>query len=389
MPEEGGTVTGGGFYKSGERAPLVATANPGWQFVGWVYGSGRLNSLENPYQCPVACDTHLYAKFIPAAEPTPAPPMGKITVLTLPKEGGTVTGAGTYKFRENFVMEATPNLGWYFVGWSKNGQSCNAPAKATFICTGEDATYVACFKQYSNAPDPNDKTVLWEGKLGDNITGTLYGNMDYVISGTGATYNYKYDCPQNTTGSALLDNKNNVQRIIIEEGITEIGDQAFAWFHDCKQIVLPSTLTKIGEQSFMECGYNGYWDDVNEYLAPNDVTKLWYMKINFQDTKLTEIGAAAFNDTTIDTIVFPDTLKVLHHMAFYYAANSVAGVEKAQIVIPSSVKKIGQVVFNTGSDIVVEGKSSLNDFELLPVDKYRPDLPYLYSWGEEYIIWKP
>ena len=56
--EEMGTVTGGGEYAEGKTATLIATANPGYEFVTWSNGS-----TENPLKLTVNEDMDIVAHF--------------------------------------------------------------------------------------------------------------------------------------------------------------------------------------------------------------------------------------------------------------------------------------------------------------------------------------
>lgn len=44
-PSEGGDVTGGGIYNFGDVVPIKATANEGWEFVGWT---GDIDHIDDP-----------------------------------------------------------------------------------------------------------------------------------------------------------------------------------------------------------------------------------------------------------------------------------------------------------------------------------------------------
>lgn len=59
-----GSVTGDGQYTSGKKAALIATADEGYQFMGWYDNStGSLVASSNKYTVTVKKDINLTAKF--------------------------------------------------------------------------------------------------------------------------------------------------------------------------------------------------------------------------------------------------------------------------------------------------------------------------------------
>ena len=59
-----GSVSGDGSYESGKKATLIATADEGYQFVGWYDNStGALVASSNKYTVNVKKDLNLTAKF--------------------------------------------------------------------------------------------------------------------------------------------------------------------------------------------------------------------------------------------------------------------------------------------------------------------------------------
>ncbi|MBP5726199.1 MAG: leucine-rich repeat domain-containing protein, partial [Clostridia bacterium] len=45
-----------------------------------------------------------------------------------------------------------------------------------------------------------------------------------------------------------------IDTVIIEEGVTSVGDYAFAYTEEVKQVSLPETLTYLGIEAFYRCG---------------------------------------------------------------------------------------------------------------------------------------
>ena len=84
------------------------------------------------------------------------------------------------------------------------------------------------------------------GSCGANATWTLDGST-LTISGTGSTEDYG-------VGEApWYRNRTKVRTIVVEEGITRLGDCIFAYTTDALEARLPSTLEEIGANAFMAC----------------------------------------------------------------------------------------------------------------------------------------
>ena len=115
---EGGTVEGAGTYDGGTVITLTATPNAGYSFIHWKENGKTVSSNAN-YSFAVTTDRDLVAFFsLPLT----------ISVTTNMAAGGTTTGAGTYEYGNTCTLTATPNEGYLFLNWSKNGEvvSCNA-----------------------------------------------------------------------------------------------------------------------------------------------------------------------------------------------------------------------------------------------------------------------
>lgn len=68
-----------------------------------------------------------------------------------------------------------------------------------------------------------------------------------IISGKGAMSNYPFP------GTPTPWKRTGVDSLVIEEGVTEIGDYAFYYCEKIKSINLPNSLTRIGAFSFAGC----------------------------------------------------------------------------------------------------------------------------------------
>jgi hypothetical protein len=86
-----------------------------------------------------------------------------------------------------------------------------------------------------------------EGKCGENLSLSWTYNPDsktLSISGNGAlNSNYTYD----------IITHSEVERLLFAEGVTSIGDNAFANYSSLQEIVIPKTIASVGREAFYEC----------------------------------------------------------------------------------------------------------------------------------------
>ncbi len=102
------------------------------------------------------------------------------------------------------------------------------------------------------------------GSCGNNVTWTLsLSNGTLTISGTGAMADYS-----SYTDVPWYDYRSSIKSIVINDGVTSIGDYAF---YDCSSltsVTIPNSVTSIGEQAFCEC-YS-----LTSITIPNSVTSI-------------------------------------------------------------------------------------------------------------------
>ena len=101
---------------------------------------------------------------------------------------------------------------------------------------------------------PNEEsayTAMSDGVLtscGENLTWLLDEEGTLTISGTGDMTNFAAE-----TETPWYDNRDNIRQIVVSEGVTSIGDNAFKGCSEFAQISLPQSLTRIGNRAFSGC----------------------------------------------------------------------------------------------------------------------------------------
>ncbi len=160
------------------------------------------------------------------------------------------------------------------------------------------------------------------GKCGLNATWTLTGvddNLTLTISGSGrmADYLNYYIVPPWTSYSS------QIKTIIIEDGITYIGEFAFKLLKMTNSVTIPESVLSIGNNAFSEC------DSLTSINIPNGVTS---------------IGGEAFSGCdSLTSINIPNGVASIEQRTFSGCKNL------TNIEIPNSVKSIGENAFDSCS----------------------------------------
>lgn len=164
----------------------------------------------------------------------------------------------------------------------------------------------------------------YSGVCGDNLVWNYnIDNKTLTISGTGAMYDY--DISNRPSWDEYYF---KMQNVIINNGVTSIGDYAF-WCHpSLKSVEIPYGIITIGERSFNSC-------PITDLIIPDSVTT---------------IGKNAFEECALTgVIVFGEGLKIISNNAFKNSGLSVAK-------IPDSVSTIGDTAFfgcNSLTEVII------------------------------------
>ena len=175
------------------------------------------------------------------------------------------------------------------------------------------------------------------GTCGENVKWTLTKDGTLTISGTGAMTDYVF-----SDGAPWRSFRSQVKTVVIENGVTSIGNNAFYNCSSLTSVTIPKSVTSIGESAFGDC------TSLTSVTIPNSVTS---------------IGKAAFyNCTSLTSVTIPNGVTSIGEYAFYkcssltsvtipdsvthIAANTFSGCSAlTSVTIPNSVTSIGDSAF--------------------------------------------
>ena len=192
------------------------------------------------------------------------------------------------------------------------------------------------------------------GSCGENVTYTFVeATGTLTISGTGTMTNY-------TSLSAPWNSYiNSIQTVILEDGVTSIGNSAFNGCNGLTSVTIPNSVTSVGDMAF--CGCYG----LSSLIIPNSVTSIGYMAF-YWCSSLTSIIVESGNTVydsreNCNAIIKTSTNDLLVGCKNTIIPNSVTSIGNfafngryglTSVTIPNSVTSIGDYAFSDCSGLI-------------------------------------
>ena len=253
--------------------------------------------------------------------------------ISVSSEFYTVTDSGnTYKSKLESTIQRE------LLSYSTPTESCihdfgdwSILRQATAFANGKKVQY--CKKcGFENLEDIEKTENANAGTCGDNLVWTLDKEGTLRIFGTGDIYDYKMTNPDRAPWLSY-----DIKSVIIEKGITRIGDYAF-YSCDFSSVTIPEGVTAIGNNAFSGCL------NLTSVTIPEGVTS---------------IESSAFTSCSgLSNLVIPDGVTEIEDFAFSDCSSL------TEITIPGSVTKVGFSVFQNCTGLknvtIDEGVQNLN-----------------------------
>ena len=152
------------------------------------------------------------------------------------------------------------------------------------------------------------------GKCGDNVTYDFNATTHILtISGEGPMYDY------NTNNKSPFDTNRNIYEVIINPGVTAIGDKAFWCCSSMTSVTIPNSVVRIGKAAFISCL------KLETVDIPNSVV---------------EIGSQAFQGcNSMTSVTLSNNISIIEDFTFAKCASLTT------ISIPNNVTQIKKRVF--------------------------------------------
>ena len=335
-----------------------------------------------------------------------------LTNVTIP-DGVTTIGEGAFSGCDSLTNVTIPDgvttIGDEAFYTCSSLTSVTIPNSVTSIgngafydCTGlKDVYYLGTKVQWNNIAIGSYNNSLFDATLHyEDITGICGENLKWIfddeigvliILGTGAMYDYT------ETTQPWKEYKNDIQKVVVNDGIITIGNYAFSGCSSIESVIIPNSVTMIGEESFFCCtslvdiyyaGTEGQWSGISigcdndpifdatiyyEYIIGNcgdglawifdaetgvltflGIGKMYDYTTTTQPWKeykndikevvvsnsVTTIGNYAFYGcTSLANVTFGDSVTTIGDRAFYNCT------KLTDITIPDNVKSIGNYTF--------------------------------------------
>ncbi len=166
-PAGGGTVTlnpSKATYQPGEQVQVTATANSGYSFTNW---SGALSGTNPTETITVNGNLNIVANFSAAQYTFSATSSGNGSVAWTPNKA-------LYGNGEVVTVTATPNSGYFFVGWTGAVTSTTNPLEVTINGNTSVMAHFAPIAYYTLTVNTvGDGTVTVEPQMAQYPTGTV------------------------------------------------------------------------------------------------------------------------------------------------------------------------------------------------------------------------
>ena len=246
---------------------------------------------------------------------------------------------------------------------------------------------------------------IGEGFCGSTVKYTIDNDGELRIFGTGDMYNYTYEDVGSSSFPSNVpdwyDLRSDIKRIVIEQGVTSIGNAAFINLENVESIEIPEGITNIGEGAFYRCL------SLKEIILPQSLQSIRTHAFHYCNA-LTDIKIPA-NVNEIDLNAFSwcyslSTLTVAADNATYSSLDNILfnksqtelifcpKARSGSYTVPASVKRIGERAFDECTKLteisLPTGLISIGDYAFCSCESAtKIDIPETVNYIGDYAFY--
>ena len=215
-----------------------------------------------------------------------------------------------------------------------------------------------------SSPIIDEPTIIESGTCGDNLTWALDDEGTLTISGTGNMKNYSWN------NSPFLENS-SIKKVIIENGVTSIGDQAFRMCYGLASIEIPDSITSIGSLTFYKCESLTYITIGNKVTsidsyAFDDCASLTEINVLDNNPNYSSQDGVLFNKNKTTLIQYPNGKGGAYTVPYGVTKIDTSAFENCGLLtsveIPKSVVDIGSWSFRRCTSLTEINVSEDNSY---------------------------
>jgi len=206
-------------------------------------------------------------------------------------------------------------------------------------------------------------TVL-SGSCGENVTFVLDSEGTLTLSGEGPMENYQIFLMSDFKYAPWMEHRDSVIRIVVEEGITSLGDYAFQRHTNVTEISLPESLTRIGVGAFNFCG------NLTSIYIPPKVDFIGHLAFdatnNLKDVYISDMNAWLNIDFEPQLGAFGGRTQYFAKANPLWAADNLYlnGEPVTEVVIPEGITTLSPYVLSISTlekVVIPEGVTSIGE----------------------------
>ena len=229
---------------------LPTPVKEGYTFLGWYTKPESGTQVTDKTIVTATSDHTLYAQWQP-------------NNYTVSYDANGGTGAPTQQIKihaEDLTLRTgvPTREGYRFKGWSTSANGTPEYSSGAVYSKDANVTLYAVWEKI------DENTVVYSGVCGTNATWELTQGGTLIVSGKGEIANY------NVSSAPWYSLRKNIHKIIVEYGISEIGQWAFDECYNASYVELPNSIQSINNGAFYGCS------NLSNVIIPSKVIKIDY-----------------------------------------------------------------------------------------------------------------